>query len=108
MIYHFFLVDFKSDSGYMYRVGIACENGTQLKDVKDYLQAYANEVLYEKTSTEVKKRYLKTMRETPVGKIFMTKFLFDKDISVPYDHWSCRLRRKLLPRQKDEVFIEND
>ena len=108
MKYHFFLVDFKNDSGYMYRVGIESGDDTSLKDIRKYLKQDANEVLYERSCTEIKKRYLKTKKQTPIGNVFMTSFLFDKCMNVPYDHWSCRLRRKVLSRQTDEEFVLND
>ena len=107
-MYHFFLVDFKNDKGYMYRVGIENDDNVTIDDIKQYFKQYANEVLYEYSTINVHSRYLKTKRKTSVGNIFSTVFLFDKNINVPADHWSCRLRRKILPRQNGDVYVENE
>lgn len=101
-MFHFFLVDY-NDKGYMYQVGISSE--VPINDIKKHFKQYSKDVLYAGTRLEVKPKYLKTKQNTPVGEIFYTKFMFDKCMKVPKDHWSSKLRRDLLARQDGEVFF---
>lgn len=104
MIYHYFLVDM-NDNGYMYRIGVKAEKTTSLKEIVNYFKQYSKDVLYEYSTLEVDKKYLKTMKTIPCGYIFTTKFLFDKCMRVDKDHWSCKLRRSLLDKQDGEVHL---
>lgn len=104
MMYHYFLVDFNNE-GYMYRVGIMSEKENPIPEIMDYLKQNSKDVLYETSTKEVKEEYLKTTRTIPCGKIFCTKFLFDKCIKVSKDHWSSKLRRDLMSKQDGKVYL---
>ena len=106
-MYHFFLVDLCND-GNMYRVGVISSAPNAVQEIKAYLQKYSKDVLYEESRTSVNKKFLKHQRKTEVGNIFASYFLFDKCMKVPYQHWSSRLRRKLVARQNNEVYLVNE
>lgn len=104
MMYHYFLVDL-NDNGYMYRVGVMSDDTTPLKEITNYLKEHSKDVLYEASTDYVKPEYLKTTRTIPCGKIFCTKFLFDKCIKVNKEHWSVKLRCSLMDKQDGEVHL---
>lgn len=105
MRYHYFLVDLVNN-GEMYSVGVMSEDDTPIQCIMDYFKTYSKDVLYDRTEQEVDKKYAKRTRNIPCGKIFYTKFLFDKCIKSKYDFWGSELRRKLLKQQEGNSILE--